>query len=264
MFLEACVPWVGGVDDVEGVEGERAFGDDVGVLLADGACGGVAWVGEGVFVVFDECSVVVLEGVFGHVEFAAHGEFVWVVVCEFEWDGWHGFGVLCDVVAFGAVAACDGVFEGAVFVVEGEGYPVEFWFTHVGDVLRVEGVLHAGVELFDVCFIAALLDGEEWCGVGEGVEGVDWCAADALCGAVCGVDGVVLFECLQAVEEFVVGAVGDGGVVVDVVAFVVGSQGFLEVFGLGFCSFFVEVFDGGEGEVVACEVRVVCGCFGRH
>ncbi len=151
-------------------------------------------------------------------------------VCgEGEGDGADGADVGGDVFAGGAVAAGEAAQEAGASlpcgaVVEGEREAVELVFADVlegiGAVERGGDTVGPGAELG---FVVGVVEREHGAGVGDLCEAVLGLAADALGGAVGGDELRVLgFEGLEAVDEFVVLAVGeDGGVEHVVEVFVV-------------------------------------------
>ncbi len=156
-----------------------------------------------------------------------------------------------DVVAGGAVAAGGGVFEGAVFVIQGDGDAIDFGFEGDGDVLATEVFLEACVESDEFGFwgygvfeFEDVIDAEHRDGVGDLGEAFERFGADALGGGVgIGEVRVFFFEVFEFAEEFVVIGVGDFGLCLGVVEVVVVVDELAQ-----FCDAFFG--RGGEGEEV--------------
>lgn len=106
-----------------------------------------------------------------------------------EGDVADGADVLGDVVAGGAVAAGGGVFEGAIFVEEGDGDAVDFWLHGDGNVLAAEVFLEALVEGDELGFgelgvfeLEDVVDAEHGDRVGDLGEAIEGFRADAVGG----------------------------------------------------------------------------------
>ena len=209
-------------------EGERAGGDDPGVELLEGSCGGVARVGEGGETLLVALLVHGCEGGIWHEDFAADFEYgrdgklgllgsKMQPLLECEGNVSDGADVLGDIVAGGAVAAGGSVFQGAVFVEKGDGDTVDFRLHRYGDFLAAEVFLEAFVECDEFGFgnlrvlqFKHIVDAEHRHWVGDLGEGGVRDGADALGGGVrLGEFGVGFLEILKFAVELVVFGVAD-------------------------------------------------------
>ena len=228
--LEAGDGLVGGAFHLAvGVEDavERAGGDEFRVELLEGAGGGVAGVDEGGLAGLVALLVEAGEVGAGHEDLAADLEERRGAVREAEGDAADGADVLGDVVARRAVAAGQGVVEGAVAVNDADRHAVDLRLDGDGDLGGAEGAGEAGEPVgearhagegvvlfafaeFLVLQLVDVLDGEHGAEVGALGEAFERGAADAL-GGGSGVaeGGVGFFQRLQLVHQDVVFGIAD-------------------------------------------------------
>ncbi len=223
------------VTDLIGEGAQAAAGDDAGVQQLERTGGGVARVGERLFAGLLALAVEGGEGIEGHVYLAAHldhaaGE-VEALAAQTQRYLVDGLGVLRHVVADGAVAARDGPFQHAVAVDQVHGDAVDLGLDDVAPLRALaEQPPDAGVELAHFLLVVRVVDAEHRREVGGAGEGIERFAADALGGAVRGDQGQVLaLEALKLLHQRVEFAVGDLGLVLDVVKAVVAADRLAQV-----------------------------------
>ena len=198
--------------------GEGAFGDDGGIELFEGACGGVAGVGEEGFAGGFAFAVEFGEAFAGEVGFAADfEEFGRVGEGEAKGEGVEGFEVLGDVVSGGSVAPGGAEGEEAVLVAEADGDAVDFGFDDVGEVVAGGEFDDAAVEFAEFVEVVGVVEGKHGEEVIHTLKLLEGRSANAPGGGVGGGEfGMFVFEADEFFHEPVEVAVGDlgGGVLV--------------------------------------------------
>ena len=226
---------------IEHYDVQLAGGGHPGVLLAHGAGGGVARVGQQLLAAPGAPLVQLLEHGAGHVDLAAHNQPRRKLTAQALRQAAHGAQVLRHVLAGNAVAAGGAADENAVFVLQGHGEAVYLGLHAVLAPLGQGGehALVKGRELIEGEHVRQALQRHL---VAHGLKAALGGAADVLGGG----GGVVELrvrglQLLQAAHERVVLEVGyHGGVLVVVVAVVLaylGPQGLYLLFNVHFyCS----------------------------
>ena len=205
---------------------QRPVSNDRRIELPDRPGGRVPGIRKGFLAVFDALAVVLAEAVFSHEHLAANRQQLGSVAAESLRDRPNAAGLCGHVVPFLSVAAGGCASEAAVRIDEFDRDAVEFGFTDIADPLGVEPFITeesggAIGELPHVGGVAALGDREHRRGVFDRLKIVDRFAADAV-GRAVGIAEIEFgFERFEPSEEFVVDAVGDQRLVIDVVAVVV-------------------------------------------
>jgi hypothetical protein len=143
---------------------------------------------------------------------------------QFQRDAPYGAHVVGDVIAGLAVAAGGGVGEFSVAIEQGDGYAVDLGFDGDRDVVALEVLLEAAIEIDELLLGAGgsgffdrlgaeledVVDAEHGDGVLDLLEALDGCATDAEGGRVRLVELWVFgFEGFEFAEETVVFRVGD-------------------------------------------------------
>jgi hypothetical protein len=218
-------------EDVQG-----ALGRDAGILLPDGARGGVSRVGEGFLPLGLQRPVQPLEGLVGHVDLAPHLQDVQVRerAAEAERDRPDRLQVLGDVLAHPPVAAGGPPDETSLLVQQGDAQAVHLGLADVREALPGEGALEAGLELADLVGGVGVVQTEHGHAVLDRGEPFGHGPADALGGRVGGDEvRVCRLQLFEFVEEAVIVGVGDLGAVQDVVGVAVMVEEPAELLGAG-------------------------------
>jgi len=221
MYGDAAVR--GGFDDTVAVcdEAEWSRGNNLGIALLERAGGEVARVLKRFFAGFFTLLVDLQEVSVVDEDLAAHFKDVWRVTGKRQRDSADGADVVGDVIAFGSVAASQGLNEFPVLIAQAAGDAVDLGLAdEANGVVEVIGdTFEPGVEVFAV---VGVVDGIHALGMFDGFEAVDGLAAHALGGGVIGDEIRMLgFELLKFLEQFVIFTVGDRRLGVDVVAAIV-------------------------------------------
>ena len=224
-----------GALDVENDDVQLARGGHFGVLLAHGAGGGVARVGEELLAALRALFVQLVEHGVGHVHLAADYEPLREAAAKLLRQAAHSAQVFRHVLASDAVPARRAADENAVFILEGHGEAVDFRLDAVFAPLRQGGghALVEGGELLEGEHVRQALERHL---VLHGGEAALRRAAHALAGGVGVVKlGVGGLQLLQAAHQRVVLKVGDDRRVLVVIMAVVFKYFGPEGLYLAFC-----------------------------
>ena len=140
-----------GISDGVDKGGEVATCRDLGILLAQGSCSGVARVGKGVAALGIGLFIQTNKAALGHIDLAAYFDGTLAVDAHVGerrlgqvhgniFDGTHAER---HVLARGAVAARGGAYEGAVLVCKRDAQAVDLELTGIGDATGAERILGA-------------------------------------------------------------------------------------------------------------------------
>ena len=207
----------------EGVE--RTAGGHGGVLLAHGAGGGVARVGERRLAGLLQPAIQPLELVARHVDLAAHLQLVdggQRARLEPHRHAADRAEVGADVLAHPPVAAGGAAHEAAARVEQRHAEPVDLGLADVAGALARQRPAQPGLELAQAVGRGGVVEREHRHAMLDGLEGVDWRARHAL-GRAVGRDevGVLGLQGLELAQEGVVLGVGDLRPRLDVIEIVV-------------------------------------------
>ena len=216
--------------EVEHEDGQGALGGDVGVELAQRACGGVAGIGQKGGTISLSLGVEPLKDGAGHIDLAPHHQIQGLG--EGEGDIEDGLDVARHVLPRDAVAAGGALGQNTAHVAEGDRQAVDLGLHREGRV--GEDLMDAMDKIPQLVVGEHVGEGVHAGGVGDLIELIQGLTAHAVGGGSGIVQlGVVLLQMHQLIVELVVLIVGDDGGIVDVVKLCVVFQLLAKLGGAG-------------------------------